>query len=47
VVPPAEHVPTTSTTVVDRPSPTHTTTNQERVEAVVEGEVASWREPPW
>jgi hypothetical protein len=27
VVPPAEHVPTTSTTVVDGPSPTPTTTN--------------------
>jgi hypothetical protein len=46
VVPPAEHVPTTSTTVVDGPSPTPTTTNQERGEAVVEGEVASRREPP-
>jgi hypothetical protein len=41
VVPQAEHVPTTSTTVVDGPSPTPTTTNQERGEAVVEGEVAS------
>jgi hypothetical protein len=40
VVPPAEHVPTTSTTVVDGPSPTPTTTNQDR-EATVEGEVAS------
>jgi hypothetical protein len=29
VVPPAEHVPTTSITVVDGPSPTPTTTNQE------------------
>jgi hypothetical protein len=46
VVPPAEHVPTTLTTVVDGPSPTPTTTNQERGEAVVEGEVASRREPP-
>jgi hypothetical protein len=46
VVPPAEHVPTTSTTVVDGPSPTPTTTNQERGEAVVEGEVASRRVPP-
>jgi hypothetical protein len=46
VVPPAEHVPTTSTTVVDGPSPTPTTTNQDRREAVVEGEVASRREPP-
>jgi hypothetical protein len=32
--------------VVDRPSPTPTTTNQDRGEAVVEGEVASRREPP-
>jgi hypothetical protein len=46
VVPPAEHVPTTSTTVVDRPSPTPTTANQDRGEATVEGEVASRREPP-
>jgi hypothetical protein len=46
VVPPAEHVPTTSTTVVDGLSPTPTTTNQERGEAVAEGEVASRREPP-
>jgi hypothetical protein len=46
VVPPAEHVPTTSTTVVDGPSPTPTTTNQDRGEAIVEGEVASRREPP-
>jgi hypothetical protein len=46
VVPPAEHVPTTSTMVVDRPSPTPTTTNQDRGEATVEGEVASRREPP-
>jgi hypothetical protein len=37
VVPPAEHVHTTSTTVVDRPSPTPTTTNQDRGEATVEG----------
>jgi hypothetical protein len=29
VVPPAEHVPTTSTTVVDGPSPTPTMTNQD------------------
>jgi hypothetical protein len=41
VVPPAEHVPTTSTTMVDGPSPTPTTINQERGEADVEGEVAS------
>jgi hypothetical protein len=46
VVPPAEHVPTTLTTVADGPSPTHTTTNQDQGEAVVEGEVASRREPP-
>jgi hypothetical protein len=46
VVPPAEHVHTTSTTVVDRPSPTPMTTNQERGEADVEGEVALRREPP-
>jgi hypothetical protein len=45
-VPPAEHVPTTSTTVVDGPSPTPTTTNQDRGEATFEGEVASRREPP-
>jgi hypothetical protein len=37
VVPLAEHVPTTSTTVVDGPSPTPTTTNQDRGEATVEG----------
>jgi hypothetical protein len=30
VVPPAEHVPTTLTTVVEGPSPTPTTTNQDR-----------------
>jgi hypothetical protein len=41
VVPATEHVHTTSTTVVDGPSPTHTTTNQDRGEAIVEGEVAS------
>jgi hypothetical protein len=29
VVPVAEHVPTTSTTVVDGPSPIPTTTNQD------------------
>jgi hypothetical protein len=39
-VPPAKHVPTTSTTVVDEPSPTPTTTNQDRGEAIVEGEAA-------
>jgi hypothetical protein len=41
VVPPAEHVPTTSTTVMDGPTPTPTTTNQDQGEAAVEGEVAS------
>jgi hypothetical protein len=46
VVPPAEHIPTTSTTVVNGPSPTPTMTNQDRGEATVEGEVASRREPP-
>jgi hypothetical protein len=46
VVPPAEHVPTTSTTVVDGPTPTPMTTNQDQGEAVVQGEVASRREPP-
>jgi hypothetical protein len=37
VVPAAEHVPTTLTTVMDEPSPTPTTTNQDRGEATVEG----------
>jgi hypothetical protein len=37
VVPPAEHVHTASTTVVDGPSPTPTMTNQDRGEATVEG----------
>jgi hypothetical protein len=46
VVPSAEHVPTTSTMVIDGPSPTPTTTNQDQGEAPVEGEVASRREPP-
>jgi hypothetical protein len=46
VVPPAMHVRTTSTTVMDGPSPTPTTTNQDQGEATVEGEVASRREPP-
>jgi hypothetical protein len=45
-MPPAEHGPTTSTTVVDGPSPTPTMTNQDQGEAVVEGELASRREPP-
>jgi hypothetical protein len=47
VVPAAEHVPTTSTTVVDGPSPTPTMTNQDQGEATVEGQVASRQEPPW
>jgi hypothetical protein len=46
VVPPVEHVPTTSTIGVEGPSPTPTTTNQDRGEATVEGEVASRRERP-
>jgi hypothetical protein len=46
VVPVAEHVSTTSTTVMDDPSLTPTTTNQDQGEAIVEGEVASRREPP-
>jgi hypothetical protein len=46
VVPVAEHVPTTSTTMMDGPSPTCTTTNQDRGEATVEGEVASRQEHP-
>jgi hypothetical protein len=37
VVPTAEHVRTTSTTVMDGPSPTPTTTNQDQGEAAVEG----------
>jgi hypothetical protein len=41
VVPATEHVPTTLTTVMDDPSPTPTTTNQDQGEASVEGEVAS------
>jgi hypothetical protein len=46
VVPAAEHVHTTSTTVMDDPTPTPTTTKQDQGEAAVEGEVASRREPP-
>jgi hypothetical protein len=46
VVPTAEHVPTTSTTVMDGPSPTPMTTNQDQGEATIEWEVASRREPP-
>jgi hypothetical protein len=41
MVPPAEHVPTTLTTVMDGPSPTPMTTNQDQGEATIEGEVAS------
>jgi hypothetical protein len=47
VVPTAEHVPTTSTTVMDGPSPTPTATNQNPGEVAIEGEVASRQEPPW
>ena len=46
VMPAAEHVPTTSTTIENGPSPTPTTTNPDQGEAAVEGEVASRREPP-
>jgi hypothetical protein len=45
VVPAAEYVHTTSTTVMDGPSPTPTTTNQDLGEATIEGEVASRSEP--
>jgi hypothetical protein len=45
-VPAAEHVPTTSMTIEDGPSPTPTTADQVQGEAIVEGEVASRREPP-
>jgi hypothetical protein len=41
VVPAAEHVPITSTTMMDGPSPIPTTTNLNQEEAAVEGEVAS------
>jgi hypothetical protein len=46
VMPAVEHVPTTSTTVMDSPSPTPMTTNQDRGEAAIHGEVASRQEPP-
>jgi hypothetical protein len=46
MVPPAEHVPTTSTMLMDGPSLTPTMTNQDQGESTVEGEVASRREPP-
>jgi hypothetical protein len=41
VVPVAEHVPTTSTTKMDRPSPTPTMMDQNQGEAAVQGNVAS------
>jgi hypothetical protein len=41
VVPAAEHVPTTSTTIENGPSPTPTTTNPDQGEAAAEGEVES------
>jgi hypothetical protein len=41
VVPAAEHVHITSTTIENGPSPTPTTTNPDQGEAAVEGEVAS------
>jgi hypothetical protein len=41
VVPAAEHVHITSTTIENVPSPTPTTTNPDQGEAAVEGEVAS------
>jgi hypothetical protein len=46
VVPAAEKVPTTSTTIENGPSPTPTTTKQDQGEAAIEGEVESRREPP-
>jgi hypothetical protein len=45
-VPAAEHVPSTSTTIENGPSPTPTTINLDQGEATIEGEVASRREPP-
>jgi hypothetical protein len=41
MVPPAEHVPTTLTTVMDGPTLTPMTTNQDQGKATIEGEVAS------
>jgi hypothetical protein len=41
VVPAAEHIPTTSTMIEDGPSPTSTTTNPDKGEVAIEGEVAS------
>jgi hypothetical protein len=46
MVPPAEHVPTTLTTVMDGPTLTPMTTNQDQGKATIEGEVASRWEPP-
>jgi hypothetical protein len=46
VAPTAEHVPTTSTMIENGPSPTPKMTNPDHGETVVEGEVASRREPP-
>jgi hypothetical protein len=46
VVPLVEHVPTTLTTVMDGPSPTPTTTNQDQGEATIEEEAASRLELP-
>jgi hypothetical protein len=46
VVPAAEHVPTTSATIENSPSPTPATINQDQGEAAAKGEVASRREPP-
>jgi hypothetical protein len=37
VVPVAEHIPTTSTTIKDGPSPTPTTRDTDQGEAAVEG----------
>jgi hypothetical protein len=46
VVPAAKHVPTTSTTIENGPSPTPTTTIPDQGEAAVEKEIPSRREPP-
>jgi hypothetical protein len=46
VAPAAEHVPTTSTTIENRPSSTSTMTSPDQGEAVAKGEVASRQEPP-
>jgi hypothetical protein len=47
VAPATKHLPTTSTTIDNGPSPTPTMTSQDQGEAVAEGEVATRREPPW